>query len=322
MAIAAPSSHPASPMLQRIRRRSARAAPHRQAALPAGMINRDSVSGETHGRMRRARPPTSASRSTPKATSRMARASMCDAACRISSIPTASPRSACWATSGARAAKSRGDALADQRTMACGSQRNFSKMAVEQDGRCYASVMGPQHAPQRFLAEPGAAAFIGHDQPPAADTILAAFKLSPSNGAGAGHHHAAIAAAVGSDTSGLRIGRNHGAGERMLQPLGGRQVGRLAGAGERQAGGDPPQAVGWTGRPVSGIPGSLAERRRNWRPVPTGYWLDRQWLRPAQPPLARIIGRGIRFRRHQSQAIACPISRSPLVRQGQRARTI
>ena len=213
------------------------------------MINRDSVSGETHGRMRRASPPTSASRSTPKATS--AHGQGIDVRCGLPAsarsrphrrVPHARPPAA------RERPKSRGDALAVQRTMACGSRLKLFEDGCQQDGRCYSSVMGPQHAPQRFLAEPCAAAFIGHNQAPAADTILAARELSPSNGAGAGHHHAAIAAAVRSDTSGLRIGRNHGAGERMLQPLGGRQVGRLAGACERQAGGDPPQVSG--GRPA------------------------------------------------------------------------
>ena len=180
-------------------------------------------------------------RSTPSAISRAARASTWAAAARRISMPTPSPARACSITSGARAPNSRGEALdgPSHDRMRVGLIR--LERALEQRGHPDPPVMGPQDAAQQLAADPGAAAFVGDVQAPAADTILPGFVLGPADRAGTDHHHPAVPPPVRPDAGRMRVGRDHGAPEGELQPLCRREIGGLARPGERQAGGDPGQ---------------------------------------------------------------------------------
>jgi hypothetical protein len=79
--------------------------------------------------------------------------------------------------------------------------------------------MRPQHAADRFHAEPGATAFVGNRRAPAADPVLAAVELGPADRTRADDDHAPVAAAVRADAGRMRVGRDDGLAERMIMPL-------------------------------------------------------------------------------------------------------
>ena len=206
---------------------------------------------------------------------------------------------ACSTTSGASAPKSRGDAFDGAAHDGVGIALELRERGLEQRGPGRASVMRPQDAAQQLTAEPGAAALVRNRQSPAADAILTPVQLGPPDAAGADHDHAAVATPMRADAGRVRIGREHGAAERMLARLRRCQLGRLACPRERKAGRDPSQDPGRKDRPAAGIAGWPPALPRGSGPALSGCWRARLTPRPAGRPTARTDGRGSGFHRHR-----------------------
>jgi len=102
-----------------------------------------------------------------------------------------------------------------------------------------AAVPGPQRAPQRLPAKPGATSFIGDWKAPAADAACLSIQHCPTNRTRTRDYDPAIPLAMRTDAGGMRIGSNDDFAKRVLLLLRSGKKRRFAGAGQSKAGNNP-----------------------------------------------------------------------------------